>query len=40
MVGHEMAADLLAFGKPILVLGDPGRLPPIKGGAFRAASPT
>ena len=35
MVGPEMAADLLAFGKPILVLGDPGQLPPIKGaGAF------
>ena len=41
MVGHEMAADLLAFGKPILVLGDPGQLPPIKGeGAFTPASPT
>ena len=35
MVGDEMARDLLAFGKPILVLGDPGQLPPIKGeGAF------
>ena len=35
MVGAEMAADLLAFGKPILVLGDPGQLPPIRGdGAF------
>ncbi|MBX6741552.1 MAG: AAA family ATPase [Acetobacteraceae bacterium] len=40
MVGPEMAADLLAFGKPILVLGDPGQLPPIKGaGAFTAAEP-
>jgi len=40
MVGHEMAADLLAFGKPILVLGDPGQLPPIKGeGAFTDAEP-
>jgi exodeoxyribonuclease-5 len=28
MVGDEMARDLLAFGKPILVLGDPGQLPP------------
>jgi exodeoxyribonuclease-5 len=35
MVGEEMARDLLAFGKPILVLGDPGQLPPVKGeGAF------
>jgi exodeoxyribonuclease-5 len=40
MVGPEMAADLLAFGKPILVLGDPGQLPPIKGtGAFTEAQP-
>lgn len=40
MVGDEMAQDLLAFGKPILVLGDPGQLPPIKGeGAFTRAAP-
>lgn len=40
MVGEEMANDLLAFGKPILVLGDPGQLPPIKGeGAFTSAAP-
>ena len=40
MVGLEMAADLLAFGKPILVLGDPGQLPPIKGeGAFTNVEP-
>ncbi len=40
MVGDEMANDLLAFGKPILVLGDPGQLPPIKGtGAFTEAVP-
>ena len=40
MVGDEMARDLLAFGKPILVLGDPGQLPPIKGeGAFTQATP-
>ncbi|MBI1209272.1 MAG: AAA family ATPase [Azospirillum sp.] len=40
MVGDNMARDLLAFGKPILVLGDPGQLPPIKGeGAFTQATP-
>ena len=40
MVGSEMATDLLAFGKPILVLGDPGQLPPIKGaGAFTNVEP-
>lgn len=40
MVGDEMARDLLAFGKPILVLGDPGQLPPIKGeGAFTQQQP-
>ncbi len=40
MVGDAMARDLLAFGKPILVLGDPGQLPPVKGeGAFTRAEP-
>lgn len=31
MVNEEMATDLLSFGIPLLVLGDPGQLPPIKG---------
>lgn len=40
MVGAEMARDLLAFGKPTLVLGDPGQLPPVKGeGAFDTDKP-
>lgn len=40
MVNGEMAADLLSFKKPILVLGDPGQLPPIKGeGFFTQAEP-
>jgi exodeoxyribonuclease V len=40
MVGEDMARDLLSFGKPILVLGDPGQLPPIKGeGAFTRDPP-
>lgn len=40
MVGEEMARDLLAFGKPTLVLGDPGQLPPVKGeGAFDTCTP-
>lgn len=40
MVGEDMARDLLAFRKPILVLGDPGQLPPIKGqGFFTEATP-
>jgi exodeoxyribonuclease V len=34
MVGEDMARDLLAFRKPILVLGDPGQLPPVKGTGF------
>jgi exodeoxyribonuclease-5 len=34
MVGKQMAEDLLAFGKPILVLGDPGQLPPVKDEGF------
>lgn len=40
MVDEYMAADLMSFGKPILVLGDPGQLPPIRGqGAFTQAQP-
>lgn len=40
MVGEEMARDLMSFKKPILVLGDPGQLPPIKGdGAFTNVDP-
>ena len=40
MVGEEMARDLMSFGKPILVLGDPGQLPPIEGaGAFTKNTP-
>lgn len=40
MVGEEMARDLMSFRKPILVLGDPGQLPPIKGeGAFTNVAP-
>ncbi len=31
MVNEEMANDLYSFGMPILVLGDPGQLPPIHG---------
>ena len=40
MVGEDMARDLMSFGKPILVLGDPGQLPPIQGeGAFTKGEP-
>lgn len=31
MVGEDIAADLAAFGLPILAIGDPGQLPPIEG---------
>jgi len=34
MVDAELGRDLMSFGKPILVLGDPAQLPPIKGGGF------
>jgi len=34
MVDEEMANDLLSFGKPVLVLGDPEQLPPIKGTGY------
>lgn len=34
MVDERMGADLLSFGTPILVLGDPAQLPPVMGGGF------
>lgn len=34
MVGEDLANDLLEFGVPILVLGDPAQLPPIKGTGY------
>jgi exodeoxyribonuclease-5 len=40
MVGGDMAKDLMSFKRPILVLGDPGQLPPIHGeGAFTNCEP-
>src|SRR6516162_1728025 len=40
MVDAELGRDLLSFGAPILVLGDPAQLPPIQsGGFFTAAEP-
>ncbi|MDB5543349.1 MAG: hypothetical protein JWO64_498, partial [Hyphomicrobiales bacterium] len=34
MVDEDLGRDLLSFGRPILVLGDPAQLPPVKGGGF------
>lgn len=34
MVNEEIAEDLLSFKVPILVLGDPGQLPPVKGSGY------
>ena len=40
MVGAEMAAHLAAFGKPMLIIGDPGQLPPVRGQSpFAAQTP-
>lgn len=40
MVNGDMAQDILAFGVPVLVLGDPAQLPPVKGeGYFTNAEP-
>ena len=40
MVDEALATDLLGFGVPILVLGDPAQLPPVKGeGYFINAEP-
>lgn len=34
MVDEQLAADLLSFDKPILVLGDPAQLPPVNGAGY------
>ena len=34
MVNKEIAYDLLSFGVPVLVLGDPAQLPPVNGTGF------
>ncbi len=34
MVDEALGRDLLSFGKPVLVLGDPAQLPPVRGGGF------
>jgi len=34
MVDEQLGRDLMSFGTPILVLGDPAQLPPISGGGF------
>lgn len=34
MVDEELGADLRSFRRPILVLGDPAQLPPVKGAGF------
>ena len=34
MVDEELALDLMSFGRPILVLGDPAQLPPVKGAGY------
>lgn len=40
MVDEELGRDLLSFGTPVLVLGDPAQLPPVKdGGFFTEAEP-
>lgn len=37
MVGEDLGRDLLSFGTPILVLGDPAQLPPVSGAGFFTA---
>ena len=40
MVNEDLARDLMSFGTPILVLGDPAQLPPVNGaGYFTETSP-
>lgn len=39
MVNEELGRDLLSFGVPVLVLGDPFQLPPPKGAGFFTSNP-
>lgn len=39
MVDGQLADDLLSFGKPLLVLGDPAQLPPVGGEGVLTAAP-
>lgn len=40
MVNEQIRDDIISFGIPVLVLGDPGQLPPVKGaGAFISKRP-
>jgi len=39
MVDEELGRDLVSFGKPILVLGDPAQLPPVRGGGYFTEHP-
>jgi exodeoxyribonuclease-5 len=40
MVNEDLAKDLLSYGVPVLVLGDPAQLPPVKGeGYFTSRNP-
>ncbi|QYW02140.1 RecD-like 5'-3' helicase [Stenotrophomonas phage Sonora] len=39
MIDGQMGEDLLSFGVPILALGDPGQLPPVRGAPFFRGRP-
>jgi exodeoxyribonuclease-5 len=39
MVDEKLGRDILSFNKPVLVLGDPGQLPPPTGAGFFTATP-
>ena len=39
MIDTQMGEDLLSFGCPILLLGDPGQLPPVKGQPYFRGKP-
>jgi len=34
MIGEDVARDLLYFGTPVLAIGDPAQLPPVKGAGY------
>jgi exodeoxyribonuclease-5 len=39
MVGRDLGQDVLSFGCPVLVIGDPAQLPPVKSAGFFVGEP-
>jgi len=40
MIDEKLGADLVGFGRPIIALGDPGQLPPVRGRSYFRQRPS